>query len=277
MADETDLKAVSSHFEFGENWRSYSDLIDEHAIIQAEEGLLKLVPREQWASARMLDIGSGSGLHALAALRLGAEEVVAIDIDPNSVETTAKVLAANAPGKRFRTQLLSVFDADPKELGQFDIVYSWGVLHHTGDLWTAIDKAAAVVRPGGLFVIALYQKRATCGFWSWEKRLYTKAGELPRKLLRGAYAGMVFAYLVLHGRNPVAYVRGYASSRGMSFWHDIHDWLGGFPYESSTAQETVDYVGKLELVPERVMALPRGLGLFGTGCAEYVFRRRSND
>ena len=275
MTNDADLKDLSTHFEFGENWRSYADLIDEHAIEQAQEALLKLISRETWSSSRILDIGSGSGLHSLAALRLGAAEVVAIDIDPNSVETTRRVVAARAPGAPFRAEVLSVFEADPGKLGEFDIVYSWGVLHHTGDMWNAVAKAATLVRPGGLFALALYQKRPTCGFWTWEKRVYTNMGRWPRKLARGLFGGMILAHLTMCGRNPIAYVRNYGTDRGMSFWHDVHDWMGGYPYESSTPDETVEKLGQMGFAPDKVLALPRGFGFFGTGCAEYVFRRKS--
>ena len=133
------LTDVSTHFEFGANWKDYSEKIDEVSIRQAESGVLKLIAKTDIAGRTFLDIGSGSGLHSLAALRLGAKSVTAVDIDPNSVETTRKVLALNWPEKNVEARLVSILDPEASNLGTFDIVYSWGVLHHTGAMWDAID------------------------------------------------------------------------------------------------------------------------------------------
>jgi 2-polyprenyl-6-hydroxyphenyl methylase/3-demethylubiquinone-9 3-methyltransferase len=265
-----DLLDAESHFEFGKNWSDYSRNIDEEAIREAERGVLKLVPAEALKGASWLDIGSGSGLHSLAAHRLGAGEITAIDIDADSVETTRKVLAQH--GVKARIERMSVFEMD--SLGQYDIVYSWGVLHHTGAMWRAIESAAKHVKPGGLFAIALYQKTPFCGAWTVEKRIYTKSPEFLRRAWQGVFGTALLAAMGIKGRNPVDYVRNYKSTRGMSYWHDVHDWLGGYPYESSTPEETRDFVCKLGFEPLQIGDLKPGIGLFGTGCAEYVFRKK---
>jgi 2-polyprenyl-6-hydroxyphenyl methylase/3-demethylubiquinone-9 3-methyltransferase len=264
-----DLLEAETHFDFGKNWSDYSRRIDEAAIREAEKGLLKLIPADAIKGVRVLDIGSGSGLHSLAAHRLGAAEITAVDIDQDSVETTRKVLAHF--GVPARVERMSVFELDA--LGTFDIVYSWGVLHHTGDMWRAISCAAEHVRPGGLFVIALYQKTPLCGAWTVEKRIYTKAPKVLRHAWKAAFGTALLSAIGLTGRNPVAYVRNYKGTRGMSYWHDVHDWLGGYPYESSTPEETRDYVCELGFEAVQVGDLKPGVGLFGTGCAEYVFRK----
>jgi 2-polyprenyl-3-methyl-5-hydroxy-6-metoxy-1,4-benzoquinol methylase len=265
-----DLLQAESHFEFGKNWSDYSKLIDDEAIQEAERGILNLLTREEIAGASFLDIGSGSGLHSLAASRLGAKEITAVDIDPDSVETTRRVLKAHQVDATVERK--SVFEMD--DLGTFDIVYSWGVLHHTGDMWGAVRSAAKHVNSGGLFVIALYQKTPLCGAWAVEKRIYTAAPQLLRQVWKGVYHVGLMSRLALAGRNPVRYVRDYKSTRGMSYWHDVHDWLGGYPYESSTAEETRDFVCGLGFEPVRTRPLPSAIGMFGTGCAEYVFRKR---
>lgn len=271
MADDRLLNA-DTHFEFGKNWDDYSRLIDDEAIAEAERGVLNLIPAEAIRGATWLDIGSGSGLHSLAASRLGAKEVTTIDIDKDSVATTKKVLAAHGVSAKVLER--SVFEID--DLGQFDIVYSWGVLHHTGAMWRAVKSAAERVRPGGLFVIALYQKTPMCGAWTVEKRLYTAAPEPVRQAMRGVYKTLFKLALRVTGRSPKAYEGNYKSSRGMNWDHDIHDWLGGYPYESSTPAETRDFVVGLGFEPVSIGDLNPGRGLFGTGCAEYVFRRKAN-
>src|SRR5262245_50586325 len=122
-------------FSFGRNWQKYLDAMPEAAVertvayVHGWLGDLK--------GLTFLDIGSGSGLTAFAAFRLGAR-VRSFDADPASVAATARLSDGaweNGPG--------SILD-DPfvASLGTFDIVSSWGVLHHTGDVWKAINNAA---------------------------------------------------------------------------------------------------------------------------------------
>lgn len=267
MANE--LLQADTHFQFGENWSAYSKRIGEVEVEEAKRALLNLIPAKDLEGASFLDIGSGSGLHSLAAHALGAKDITAVDIDDNSVATTRAVLARY--GVPARVERMSVFESDA--LGQFDIVYSWGVLHHTGDMWRAVREAAKHVKPSGLFVIALYQKTPLCGAWTMEKRFYTASPKPVQKLLSGIYGAAKLAALPLVGINPVKYVRDYREVRGMNFWHDVHDWVGGYPYESSTPEETRDFVVGLGFKPVKIGDLKPGVGIFGTGCAEYVFRR----
>jgi 2-polyprenyl-3-methyl-5-hydroxy-6-metoxy-1,4-benzoquinol methylase len=263
------LRAAETHFEFGQNWSDYASRIEEDEIQQAIVGLKKIVPEEHIKGATFLDIGSGSGLHSLAAARLGAKEITSIDIDADSVATTKRVLARY--GVEARVERMSVFETG--SLGQFDIVYSWGVLHHTGDMWAAVRNAANHVRPGGLFAIALYQKTPMCEAWKVEKKLYTAAPNFVRATARAIFCAGFVTSITLRGQNPVRYIRDYKQQRGMSFTHDVHDWMGGYPYESSTPKETVDFVEGLGFKRVHNTDLNPKTGFFGTGCAEYLFRR----
>src|SRR5206468_9888451 len=128
------LEHLETHFRFGDNWQSYARAISERHIRHAVAGLRALVP-DGCAGKTFLDIGCGSGIHSLAASILGAK-VTAIDIDPASVEASHSVLTSHGFPAVVPKQI-SVFDLDPTTFGQLDIVYSWGVLHHTGDMWRA--------------------------------------------------------------------------------------------------------------------------------------------
>lgn len=269
------LKSLETHFEFGANWLDYLNEVDEQAITQAEQGLRRLLPTETIQGSRFLDIGCGSGLHSLAAVRLGAADVTAIDIDPKSVEAARRLLEGRAPGAKRRVEVLSIFDAEPETLGTYDVVYSWGVLHHTGAMWEAVARAARFVKPDGLFTLALYQRVPTCGLWRREKRAYARAAPIVQKCIRGIYKGLYVVRIAAGGRNPVAYFRNYRSARGMSFHHDAHDWLGGYPYESATPEEVERFLQDRGFELLRAYPLPRGFGVLGTGCAEYTFRRRA--
>ena len=267
------LTEVSSHYEFGANWKDYSKKVDEEAIRQAETGVLKLIPQEALRGKDFLDIGSGSGLHSLAALRLGARSVTAIDIDPDSVEATRAMLAKNGREGSAEVRLLSILAPEAAELGEYDIVYSWGVLHHTGLMWEAIEKASQHVKSGGLFVLAIYRKTPLCWAWKIEKRVFTNGGRLIRGLLRSTYISAFKLGLLVRGRSPREYIENYKSLRGMNYYNDVDDWLGGYPYESATEEEIVKFMRKCGFAAEYVVELHPKLGLFGTGCAEFRFRR----
>lgn len=262
-----------THFEFGENWRSYSKTIDQNRIDQAIEGIKKLFPGGL-GDRTVLDIGCGSGLHSFAALSVGATSVMAIDIDENSVATTRQLLASRAPNSNWDTRVVSIFDAPTEELGLFDVVYSWGVLHHTGDMWRAIDCATKFVKPGGQFAIAIYSATACDAIWKAEKRLYANAPRPVQWIIRQAYiAAFLTARTLRSWENPATYIRSYSKMRGMNFSHDVHDWLGGYPYETATAAELGGRICSMGFIEERSFPLPQTLGLFGSGCHEFVFRK----
>jgi SAM-dependent methyltransferase len=258
-------------FEFGRNWADYACKIDQNRIDLAQAGLCRLLGQSSLTGRSVLDIGCGSGIHSLAALFLGCPKLLAVDVDPNSVATTHAVLQAHAAGLNWRAERVSVFDLDPVRTGVFDVVYSWGVLHHTGDMKRAIRCAVRLVAPGGLFIIALYRKTPFCGFWRWEKRLYAKASPAIQKVIRGIYRTAYFLKYTLTGKNYYKYVRS-CHERGMDFSNDIHDWLGGYPYESISPAEVEDFVSALGGGLVRKFVHPTGLGLLGSGCDEFVFQ-----
>jgi 2-polyprenyl-6-hydroxyphenyl methylase/3-demethylubiquinone-9 3-methyltransferase len=273
MADTTDLLKKESHFAFGKNWASYSELVTESQIAEAEAWLKRLLG-DSIRGKRFLDIGCGSGLHSLAALRLGAAEVVGIDLDPDSVATMRKLLTKFAPDRQWKAQEVSVFDLGTSGLGQFDVVYSWGVLHHTGDMYRALRCAAAAVAPGGTFAFALYRLTRLCNFWKWEKRHYAHASPAAQKRAQGVFIGLFRVACLLTGRSFRQYLADYPSKRGMDFHHDVHDWMGGWPYESISPQQTEAFMTGEGFRCERQFVVGRTtLGLFGSGCDEYVYRR----
>jgi 2-polyprenyl-6-hydroxyphenyl methylase/3-demethylubiquinone-9 3-methyltransferase len=275
MSQAVDYLDARSHFPFGKNWASYATLVTPAHVESAIVGLQKLLGTNLHGK-RFLDIGCGSGVHAVAALHLGAAEVVAIDIDTDSVATTRQILESHAPGGPWHVFERSVFDSANTSLGTFDIVYSWGVLHHTGAMYRALRCATELLSPGGQFVFALYRRTWLCWLWSLEKRWYMRASPRVQSLARASYIGVHRAvYTVARRRSFHRYVADYLQRRGMSFEHDVHDWLGGWPYESITPAQTERFMTGLGL--HRVRAFTRrhvSLGLFGSGCDEYVYARK---
>jgi 2-polyprenyl-3-methyl-5-hydroxy-6-metoxy-1,4-benzoquinol methylase len=267
--------ARGERFEFGKNWARFLSVLDDQRIAQAERSLCEMLDRPSLQGSRFLDIGSGSGLFSLAARRLGAE-VHSFDYDPHSVACTRELKARYCSGDlHWQIERGSVLDAAYiAGLGRFDIVYSWGVLHHTGSMWQALDHAERPVAPGGRLFIAIYNDTGSqSARWKTIKRTYSR---LPRTL-RGPFALAVsapeelkgMARATLRGR-PQEYIRSwtqYDRSRGMSHWHDIVDWVGGYPYECAKPDAIFSFFRARGFTLEK---LKIGGGL---GCSEYVFSR----
>ncbi len=271
MKEQRSSMDLSSHFAFGENWASFAQRLNWEQICEAENGLVRLLGKDGLRGKNLLDIGCGSGLPALAAARLGASRVVAVDIDPKCVETAQQLLNRYVPDLDWEVRPLSVFDLTPEHFGTFDVVYSWGVLHHTGAMNEAIKRAARLVNPRGLLALALYRSTRMCGFWKWEKRWYSKASPRAQRLAQQTYVAVMRAAFWVARRELKR-----KSGRGMDYWHDLHDWLGGYPYESISAEDVDSVMRRLGFDCERRFIEPFSTGLFGSGCNEYVYRCRAD-
>lgn len=270
--------SLTGRFAFGENWVDYASRINDSHVEQAVEGLRRLLGVEDLRGKRFLDIGSGSGVHAVAALRLGAAHVDAVDFDPRSVEASTATLNRFSAGQSWTVRRQSVFDLKPETEGLYDVVYSWGVLHHTGAMHPALQAAASMVKPGGCFVFALYRRTVLCPLWKIEKRWYANASSAAQANARRFITGMKRAMFAVAGRDFDAYVEGYKARRGMLFEQDLHDWMGGWPYESISPMAVERVMKRLGLGKVREFA--KGgyfLGVrwteFGSGCDEFVYRR----
>lgn len=268
---------MDRHFAFGKNWASFAEALHADQIDEATKALQTLLSGASLRGRRFLDIGCGSGLHALAALRLGASEVVAIDVDSDSVATARAVLGRYAVKSNWSVEHVGVLELDPARSGTFDVVYSWGVLHHTGTLYPALRHAASMVAPQGCFLFALYRRTWLCPAWKIEKKWYSQASPFSQRIARLIYTGGFALALLLTGRSLRRYSDEYARRRGMSFQHDVHDWMGGYPYESISPREVEALISELGLVPHSSViqdgALQR-LGVFGSGCDEYHYRKK---
>ena len=252
-------------FAFGQNWSDFVEKkLGEAAIGQSVQHMAGFLRKESLKGKTFLDIGCGSGIHSLAALRLGADRVVSFDYDDNSVATAERVRTwAEISEQRWNIHQGSVLDtAFMQSFGQFDVVYSWGVLHHTGAMWEAVRKAALPLKPGGDFYIALYSSDNYVDpppeFWIRVKRAYNQADSMTRKLMELKY---VNRFVVRAG--ALSHIANYGL-RGMSFWTDVRDWLGGYPMEFAGFRETMEFC-KAKLGLDLVNAKT------GEGCTEYLF------
>lgn len=262
-------------FGFGKNWQSFLQMLDENRIIEAENSIKKSLNRQHLEGLRFLDIGSGSGLFSLAARRLGAE-VHSFDYDTQSVACTQSLK------DRF-------FMDDPKwiveqgsaldtvyldTLGKFDILYSWGVLHHTGNMKQAMENASKMLNSQGHLFISIYNDQGRASHrWTWIKRKYNQSGLFSKRILTTCILfrlwGNTFLKDFLKTGNPLKTWRNYANNnRGMSAYYDVIDWIGGYPFEVAKPEEIFDFYKNRGFALEYLKTCAGGIG-----CNEYIFRR----
>jgi 2-polyprenyl-3-methyl-5-hydroxy-6-metoxy-1,4-benzoquinol methylase len=277
MIDEQREIRAGERFAFGSNWREFIELVDETRIAAAIGSLSGPLGTADLSGRTFLDAGCGSGLFSLAAHRMGAL-VRSFDYDAESVAATKELRERFAAGSADGTWTItqgSVLDEETiAAFGPSDIVYSWGVLHHTGDLWRALDLTARAVAPGGLLFVSIYNDQ---GFesraWRRVKQRYNRSGTIGRRLL------VLGSAAYLHRRRPVAtllrLVRGgdpmlvpAPRARGMSARHDLVDWVGGYPFEVAKPEEVFAFLRERGFELRHLKTCAGGLG-----CNEYVAER----
>ena len=259
-------------FDFGQNWSEFArEALTRERVDRAQEEFATLLVGVALADMEFVDIGFGQGLTLLSAARRGAR-VVGCDINPkcrSALETSATwfpdvsvdaipIVEGSILDAATVTALRA---ASPKGDGRFDVVHSWGVLHHTGDMTTAIRNAASLVRPGGHFVLAIYNRHWSSPAWTAIKWLYCKSPHWLQRAMIVAFAPVIWiAKLVVTGRNPAN------QERGMDFYYNVIDWVGGYPYEYASPDELRAQVEALgfECLRWRAAEVP-------TGCNEFVF------
>src|SRR5690606_31483131 len=211
-------------------------------------------------------VGSGSGIHSLSFLLLGAKEVFSFDYDELSVSATTKLYEQAGRPSNWTVVHGSILDkAFVQRLGQYDIVYSWGVLHHTGSMWEAIENGSSLVAPGGIWWVALYKKSDRYPQELALKRKYNRASNLGKRWLEAKEIAKVMLRKARRLENPFKWNE--RVGRGMNTYHDIVDWLGGLPYETATEDEVLTFSRERGFTLERIEAAYPG------GCSIYVFRR----
>ena|ERR1700741_640606 len=262
-------------FAFGRNWASFLSVLDENRIRVAEQSLQGMLAMRDLQGLRFLDIGSGSGLFSLAARRLGAR-VHSFDFDAESLQCTLELRRRFFPNdENWVVEQASVLDEGYlARLGTFDVVYSWGVLHHTGAMWKALQNVAPLVMTTGLLFIAIYndQGRASKA-WLRVKQTYNRLPVYLRWMV------LFPAFLRLWGpttirdfvrMQPFRTWRDYGKGvRGMSAWRDVVDWVGGLPFEVAKPEDIFDFYVERGFDLRRLKTCAGG-----HGCNEFVFCKR---
>jgi 2-polyprenyl-6-hydroxyphenyl methylase/3-demethylubiquinone-9 3-methyltransferase len=271
----------ADRFAFGKNWQSFLRSMDERRIDRAIDSLKTRLGTHDLSGQRFLDIGCGSGLFSLAAHRMQAQ-VLSIDFDPQCVACTESLKQTEGDSSRsaelqiWEIRQASVLDESMmRDLGTFDVVYSWGVLHHTGQMARAIELASERVADGGILFIAIYNDQGRASRrWLRIKQTYHR---LPSWLRNVWVAGVATFYEIKFAlaraaslRNPLPFTdwRAKKEDRGMSVWYDWVDWVGGLPFEVATPDKIINPLRERGFILEHLTTVGSGWG-----CNEYVFRR----
>lgn len=264
-------------FSFGANWANYLNTLDDDKIENAAMSMKKMLGMENLVEKKFLDIGSGSGIHSLVARRLGAS-VVSLDYDKQSVNCTSYLKKKFYPND-MDWEVLQGSALDEKfirSLGQFDIVYSWGVLHHTGNMYKALENADFPVKDNGILFLSIYNDQGPWStYWKFVKKSFNK-NPLYRFFIKLFFIifftvkGAIKDIFLL--KNPFKRYSDYKLKRGMTIYYDLIDWIGGYPFEVAKPEEIFDYYFSKGYSLNKLKTCGGGFG-----CNEFVLQKNKTN
>jgi 2-polyprenyl-6-hydroxyphenyl methylase/3-demethylubiquinone-9 3-methyltransferase len=260
-------------FAFGKNWEKFiRESFSEERVEISKSHFMGFLNLPDLRGKYFLDVGCGSGLHSLAAIRAGASRVVSFDFDQDAVNTARVLKGFTGDDVNWEIMQGSILDDNfLSTLEPADIVYSWGVLHHTGSMWKAFENTMRLMKDDGQLYIALYDDRPyfdrSLSFWLEVKQRYNVSNWFGKKKIDIWYFWEFFLQKKW-SKLPalLKQAREYKKSRGMDMYRDAVDWLGGWPMEYASVEKV-----------ERFARDKLGLTLVnlktGQANAEYLFVR----
>jgi len=259
-------------FSFGKNWQHYlADCYDEERLDSAVSSLKDFLPFDNLKGKIFLDIGCGSGLFSLAALHLGANKVVSFDVDEQSVVCCQQLKEAIGNPINWEVKHGSILDTDfISNLEKADVVYSWGVLHHTGRMWEGIFNSMLLIKPSGYLYLAIYNKFdgiLSSSFWLQVKRFYCRLPKIGQSFLEALVVMAELFLCLARFKNPIRRIKGYKKRRGMSWRRDVSDWLGGYPYEVASPEDIFHFCSKQGLILRNLTTVNH------TGNNQFLFQK----
>lgn len=269
--DEKAKNDSQVRFAFGKNWQRFLRMLVPERIAAAEKSLRDMLEVENLSGKSFLDAGCGSGLFSLAAMRLGAARVHSFDYDPDSVACALELRHRFFEGANNwtieRGDVLNPAYLSP--LGQFDVVYSWGVLHHTGNMHKAFENVMASVSRHGKLFISIYNDQGLYSRgWAFVKRNYSRWPVLRPLMVVGFGSYFIcrdfMGDLLILNRSPFQRYR--LKDRGMAGWPDLLDWLGGYPFEVASPKNVSEFFSSRGFDLRRLKEVGRQIG-----CNEFVF------
>jgi 2-polyprenyl-6-hydroxyphenyl methylase/3-demethylubiquinone-9 3-methyltransferase len=257
---------IRRRFAFGKNWQNYVQHALTPANIQhARHAFQQLYADIELQGKTFLDIGFGQGLALFFAREMGAD-VVGIDNDADnlvSCQHTAAFFQNQLPAMQVASILDVEFVQEQRQNGQFDVVHAWGVLHHTGNMRQALYHTTRLVKQGGYLIVAIYNKHWSSPIWKVIKQSYNHAPNIIQKLLISMFYPVIYcAKWVVTGTDPKR------KERGMDFFYDVVDWVGGYPYEYASVQSIQQFFCQQHF--ECIRVIPAKVP---TGCNQFVFRK----
>jgi 2-polyprenyl-3-methyl-5-hydroxy-6-metoxy-1,4-benzoquinol methylase len=264
---------AETRFAFGKNWQRFLTYLNDERIAEAEKSLRNMLELENLSGKSFLDIGCGSGLFSLAARRLGAK-VLSIDYDPQSVDCALQLKNTFFPlNEDWQIERGSALDQSYlHKQGTFDVVYAWGVLHHTGAMWEALENMVPLVNNGGKLFVAIYNDQGKKSeIWRFVKRTYNRTPKSLRFLIlwpigASILSGMTIVDLCRLRKPRIGST--FSSPRGMSLWIDIVDWVGGYPFEVASPSQIIDFYRRHAFCLDKLTSCGRKLG-----CNQFVFTK----
>jgi len=260
---------MTEAFDFGSNWKYYSAAaLTTSRVEGAREAFCGLTFGIELKSRSFLDVGFGQGLTALCAADAGAA-VCCLDVNPRCAEALELTSQFFPPEAKEKLNLIVgsiLSSSDVRQLREksgsgYDVVHSWGALHHTGDMQQAFANCAGLVKPGGQLIVAIYNRHWSSPLWEHIKHFYCRLPHIGQKTMIGLFVPVIYlAKLLVTRRNPLE------KDRGMDFLIDIVDWVGGYPYEYASIDDVrglgmANGLDLLRIIPAEVP----------TGCNEFIF------
>lgn len=246
---------MTNKFTFGKNWKEFTTKhLTQKQIEISKKSLTSFYKIKDLKGKSFLDIGCGSGMFSLAAINLHASKVTSIDIDPESVNCCRKFWKQLQKPNYWKIKRASILNRDYiKSLGKYDFVYAWGVLHHTGKMWQAIDNTCLTIKKNGLLYLAIYNKEdniciykdgrfGTSYFWLKIKKIYKNSHFIARMFVDYILEFILIISYLIRFKNPRIEIENHNNLRGMSWKTDIKDWMGGYPYEFAQTDEIFNYL-----------------------------------
>jgi len=262
-----------NNFSFGNNWKDFLKRISPQQIDNSQTSLLELIAPFKIKGKSFIDVGCGSGLFSLAAHNLNASKVTSLDIDNDSIHCCESLRKVNYKKREWKIIKGSILNTSLiKKLGKYDIVFSWGVLHHTGDMYKAFGNIKYLCKIDTIFILAIYNKledlnsllSGSSKNWLKIKSIYSRSNNIIKKIIEFLYYAWFFIGYIITNRNPFSYIKEY-KQRGMNFVTDIKDWLGGYPYEFATSDELINYFSKQGFCVKKIISSNN------LGCHQIVF------
>jgi 2-polyprenyl-6-hydroxyphenyl methylase/3-demethylubiquinone-9 3-methyltransferase len=275
----------TERFDFGENWKNYNKkYLTEDKIRQANEAFIKFTEIQTLKELTVVDIGCGSGIHSLNFSRMNPKLLLSFDYDYKSVEAT-NYLKEVHKNKNWDVKQGSILDEKfLLRMPQFDLVYAWGVLHHTGNVWLAIKNSCDLVSEGGILYLALYSSdvkmlNRESTYWLKVKKKYNQSGFIVKRLIELSFISrekslsalnflrVLIKSLVSRQKNKTKFFSRQKRYRGMSYLIDVRDWLGGWPMEYVSDDAVIELISSKNFVLKKIKK--------GEACTEFLFKKGS--